>query len=95
MVFDCLHVAKLRYGSSTFRRRLSRGIQMAIETQDDIIGLKPIGQIVSSVLQRMLDTAEPGMTTLDLDLIGERLLAEYGARSAPQLTYGLPGSTCI
>lgn len=43
----------------------------------------------------MLDAAKPGMTTRDLDLLGERLLDEHAARSAPKLTYDFPGSTCI
>ncbi|MBB4224112.1 type I methionyl aminopeptidase [Variovorax guangxiensis] len=68
---------------------------MTIETQDDVIALKRIGRIVSLTLQRMLDAAEPGMTTRELDLIGQRLLEEHGARSAPKLTYNFPGSTCI
>ncbi len=68
---------------------------MTIETQDDVVALKRIGSIVSSVLQRMLDAAEPGMRTRDLDRLGARLLEERGARSAPQLTYGFPGATCI
>jgi len=68
---------------------------MTIETQEDIAGLKRIGHIVSMVLQRMLDAAEPGMTTRELDRIGEQLLSEYGARSAPKLTYNFPGATCI
>lgn len=68
---------------------------MTIETQDDVVALKRIGRIVSLVLQRMLDAAEPGMTTCDLDSLGERLLGEHGARSAPKLTYNFPGTTCI
>lgn len=68
---------------------------MTIETQDDVVALKRIGRIVSKTLQRMLDAAEPGMTTRELDRIGERLLAEEGARSAPRLTYDFPGATCI
>jgi len=44
---------------------------------------------------RMLEAAEPGMTTRDLDLLGARLLEEHGARSAPRLTYNFPGATCI
>src|SRR5690606_281831 len=73
----------------------SQGIPMTIESQEDIAGLKRIGHIVSVVLQRMLDAAEPGMTTRELDRIGEQLLLGYGARSAPQLTYNFPGATCI
>lgn len=68
---------------------------MTIETQDDVIALKRIGRIVSLVLRQMLDAAEPGMTTRELDRLGERLLDEHGARSAPRLTYNFPGATCI
>lgn len=68
---------------------------MTIETHDDVVALQRIGRIVSRVLQQMLDAAEPGMTTRDLDRLGERLLEEHGARSAPRLTYGFPGATCI
>ncbi|MES2489816.1 MAG: type I methionyl aminopeptidase [Pseudomonadota bacterium] len=68
---------------------------MTIESEDDIAALKRIGKIVSYVLQKMLDAAEPGMTTRELDLIGAQLLEKNGARSAPILTYNFPGSTCI
>jgi methionyl aminopeptidase len=68
---------------------------MTIETESDVAALKRIGKIVSCVLQQMFDAAEPGMTTRELDALGEQLLARHGARSAPRLTYGFPGSTCI
>ena len=68
---------------------------MTIETEDDVTALKRIGRIVSRVLQEMLAAAEPGMTTRELDALGERLLESHGARSAPMLTYGFPGATCI
>jgi methionyl aminopeptidase len=68
---------------------------MTIETQDDVEALQRIGRIVSLVLQEMLDAAEPGMTTRELDRIGARLLDEHGARSAPRLVYDFPGATCI
>lgn len=68
---------------------------MTIETEDDVAALKRIGRIVSSVLQQMLDAAEPGMTTRELDSLGERLLDGHGARSAPRLSYDFPGATCI
>jgi methionyl aminopeptidase len=68
---------------------------MTIETEDDVAALKCIGKIVSYVLQEMLDAAEPGMTTRELDSFGERLLEQHGARSAPRLTYNFPGATCI
>lgn len=68
---------------------------MTIESDNDLEALKRIGRIVSKVLQDMLDAIEPGMTTAELDAMGAKWLASYGARSAPQLTYDFPGATCI
>lgn len=68
---------------------------MTIESEDDVVALKRIGRIVSFVLQEMLDAAEPGMTTRELDVLGEKWLERHGARSAPRLAYDFPGSTCI
>lgn len=66
-----------------------------LQTQDDVIAVQRIGRIVSLILQRMLDAAQPGMTTRELDRLGERLLENHGARSAPRLTYNFPRATCI
>jgi methionyl aminopeptidase len=68
---------------------------MTIENQDDIDGLRRVGKIVAAVLQEMLDSIEPGMTTAELDAIGKKLLDRHGVRSAPQLMYDFPGATCI
>jgi len=68
---------------------------MTIETEDDVVALKRIGRIVSLVLHEMLQTVEPGMTTRELDRVGERLLEAHGARSAPRLVYDFPGAACI
>lgn len=68
---------------------------MTIESDADIAGLKAAGHAVSTVLNRMLDSIRPGMTTRELDEMGARWLAEFGARSAPATSYNFPGATCI
>lgn len=68
---------------------------MTIQTQQDVESLMRIGRIVSLTLQAMLDAAEPGMTTHELDLVGAKLLEDHGARPAPKLAYDFPGATCI
>jgi len=68
---------------------------MTIETQADVVALQRIGRVVSLVLSEMQDAVRPGMTTLELDAIGERFLARHGARPAPRLAYNFPGATCI
>lgn len=68
---------------------------MTITNQDDLDGLKAIGRIVANTLQAMAREMEPGMSTRDLDGIGRRFLEVAGAQSAPEVTYGFPGATCI
>jgi len=68
---------------------------MTISSEDELIALKRIGRIVSQILHDMLAALEPGMTTRELDFLGAQLLAQYGARSAPRISYQFPGATCI
>ncbi|MBL4928930.1 type I methionyl aminopeptidase [Fuscibacter oryzae] len=68
---------------------------MTITNQDELDGIKHIGRIVANTLQAMAKALEPGLTTAELDQIGQDLLDHYGAVSAPRLTYGFPGATCI
>ena len=68
---------------------------MTIETEKDFEGLQRVGRVVGLVLQEMGTKVRPGMSTLELDEIGARLIAQHGARSAPQMTYDFPGATCI
>lgn len=68
---------------------------MTIENDEDIAGLMHVGRIVAACLQHMGAALEPGMTTRELDEIGEAFLARHGAQSAPRVTYSFPGATCI
>jgi len=68
---------------------------LTIDHEDQLEALKLIGGIVADVLQAMGAALEPGMTTLELDDLGRRLLAEREAQSAPELCYDFPGATCI
>lgn len=68
---------------------------MTITNQDELEGLQTAGRIVANTLQAMARAMEPGMTTRELDGIGRAMLAAAGARSAPEVTYGFPGATCI
>lgn len=68
---------------------------MSIETENDLIALRKIGKIVAQCLQYMGSKLEPGITTRELDALGEAFLESHGARSAPKLTYNFPGTTCI
>lgn len=68
---------------------------MTISDQSDIEALKRVGAIVAEARDTMGAAVAPGVTTEDLDAIGREILKKYGARSAPKLAYGFPGTTCI
>ncbi len=68
---------------------------MSIQTEKDFEALKIVGRVVANCLQYMGSKLEPGMTTLELDELGAAFLELHGARSAPQLVYNFPGTTCI
>jgi methionyl aminopeptidase len=68
---------------------------MSISSQADLAGIKKISEIVGVTLKKMRDFARPGMSTAALDRYGAELLKQAGARSAPYITYGFPGATCI
>jgi len=68
---------------------------MSIDSQEDIIALMKIGRIVGLTLRHMLGQVRTGMSTAELDAIGEAFLKSHGARSAPILAYNFPGYTCI
>lgn len=68
---------------------------MQIESDKDLRGMQRIGEICALTLKLMLDSAEAGMSTRDLDDIGRDFMTKMGAVSAPIQAYGFPGYTCI
>jgi methionyl aminopeptidase len=68
---------------------------MTIDSPEDLARLRAAGRVVALVLKGMQAAVRPGMTTAELDAIGEALMTEHGARSAPRLVYNFPGATCI
>src|SRR5437763_5389427 len=68
---------------------------MSIETARDWTGLKQVGRIVRLTLDALVTHAAAGVTTADLDAVAARVLRRYGARSAPALVYGFPGTVLI
>jgi methionyl aminopeptidase len=68
---------------------------MTIDNDDDLAGLQRAGRAVADARDAMLRALHPGMSTLELDAVGREVLLAHGARSAPQLAYDFPGTTCI
>jgi methionyl aminopeptidase len=68
---------------------------MAIQSATELEGMRAIGRLVAETLSRMEAAVKPGVTTAQLDDVARVFLEGNGARSAPQITYGFPGFTCI
>lgn len=68
---------------------------MSISLESELIGMQIISEVVATTLKAMREHAAPGMSTKELDDFGGEMLQDLGARSAPRLTYGFPGWTCI
>jgi len=68
---------------------------LIISTSEQLDKLKEIGRICAMAREAMATAMRPGMTTLELDEIGAKFLADHGAVSAPIITYEFPGATCI
>jgi methionyl aminopeptidase len=68
---------------------------MSISSPADLEGIRRVGRIVAEALEAMRAAVVSGITTADLDAIGEAVFARHGARSAPRAVYGFPGCNCI
>lgn len=68
---------------------------MSITSDIDLSGMQKISKAVAITLKQMREHAKPGMSAKELDEYGGKILSEWGAASAPKLTYGFPGWTCI
>ncbi len=68
---------------------------MSISNDSELNGMKKASEAVACTLKEMTAFARPGISTKELDEFGAKVLADFGAKSAPYLTYGFPGWTCI
>ena len=68
---------------------------MSITKEVELIGMQKASEAVAYTLKEMRNYAQPGMTTKQLDNYGAAILSDFGAKSAPFLTYSFPGWTCI
>jgi methionyl aminopeptidase len=68
---------------------------MSITKETELVGMKKASEAVACTLKEMREYAQPGMTTKQLDDYGAKILSDFGAKSAPYVTYGFPGCTCI
>jgi methionyl aminopeptidase len=68
---------------------------MSITSEVEWNGLRAAGEVVRLTLEALERAVEPGVTTGELDRLAAEIFADHGARSAPALVYGFPGTVLI
>lgn len=68
---------------------------MSIQTERDWTGMRRVARIVRMTLDAMEKEVRPGVSTAELNEVAAGVFAAHGARSAPTLVYGFPGSALI
>jgi methionyl aminopeptidase len=68
---------------------------MSIESQSDWVGLRAVSEVARLTLALLAREVRPGVTTGELDALAREFLDSRGARSAPALVYGFPGTVLI
>ena len=68
---------------------------MSIESDGDLDGMREAGRITTETLDALQLAVAEGVTTGELDAIAKDVLDRHGARSAPAMVYGFPGTVLI
>jgi len=68
---------------------------MSITSEADWKGLLEIGRIVRLTLDALEGHTQAGVSTVELDRVAAEVFATHGARSAPAMVYGFPGTVLI
>ena len=68
---------------------------MSIASKGDWAGMERVAQIVRLTLEALVAAVRPGVTTAELDATARDVLTAHGARSAPAIVYGFPGTVLI
>src|SRR5262245_21780950 len=68
---------------------------MSIESTADWEGLRHVAAVARVTLDVLARQIRAGVTTGELDAAAAQVFAAHGARSAPALVYGFPGTVLI
>jgi methionyl aminopeptidase len=68
---------------------------MSIKSTADLEGLRQVAKVARLTLDLVAHRVRPGMTTGELDTAAAQFFTAHGARSAPAMVYGFPGTILI
>lgn len=73
---------------------MSRTREITLKSEEDIAKIAAAGRVVARVLTELSAAVAPGVTTLELDRLAERISSEMGARPSFKGYQGFPASIC-
>src|SRR6266851_5521860 len=73
-------------------RESVREESVSISGPEELEGMRAVGAVVRRVIEAMRESVRPGVTTAELDAIGDKVMRDQGAQSAPALVYDVHGS---
>ncbi|GGR12562.1 type I methionyl aminopeptidase [Deinococcus ruber] len=68
---------------------------MTINTEADLKGMQRAGHVVAETLRTLKAAIRPGVTPAALDALAGTVFGQYGAESAPRMTYNAPVNVFI
>jgi methionyl aminopeptidase len=66
-----------------------------VKSAEEITAMKQAGAIVATILKKMAVRVEPGLKTIELDVIAARELQRLGAASSFKGYHGYPATVCV
>lgn len=70
-------------------------MSVTIKTEEEIALMREAGRILGLVHQNLGKEIKPGMSTLDIDRIGEEMIRSYGCTPSFLHLYDYPASICV
>lgn len=68
---------------------------ITIKTAEEIELMRQAGKILANVHETLAHEIKEGMSTLDVDRLGEEIIRSYGCEPNFKGLYGYPGSVCV
>jgi methionyl aminopeptidase len=74
---------------------MARGGTMTLKSPREIAKMRVAGRVVAQALEAMRAYVRPGVTTAQVDAVGEAVIRKAGATPSFKGLYGFPASVCV
>lgn len=74
---------------------MAKTFDIRIKTPEEFVILREAGRILAAIVADLKSSLKPGMTTLDVDLLAESLVARSNVKAAFKGYHGFPANACV